>query len=182
MIYDPSSKLSGDSINRLSDYLALCRIDVLVRNRNIRPTHRVDQPGKAGQVSTLTVRSINARNSEYHLVVDRSATIGNKSFTLRLKDELRKQKGLNLPSLTNAGMITLQKGNQDIERLPLYEASRSDNFANSRESKWSFCLVFNKQDIWVKQFLILISKQRLQVDYVIAVNQGQIQHYKCCKS
>lgn len=182
MIYDHSSNLSGESITRLSDYLSLCKIDVLVRNRVNRPTHRVDQPGIAGQVSTLTVHSNIARSNVYHLVVDHSTTIGNRSFTLQLKDELRKQKGLSLSSLTNAGMVTLQKGNQDIERLPLYEALISDNFANSCKIKRSVCLAFNKQDTWVKQLLILISEQRLQVDYLLVVNQGQIRYYQCRKS
>jgi len=182
MIYDHSSKMSGPSVSRLSGYLSLCRIDVLVRNRYIRPTHRVVQPGKAGKVSTHTLRSSNARKDCYRIRYDKSYLKYDKNFTLQLKGELRKQLNWNLTSLTNAGTIILQKDNQDIYEIPCYRGLESDNFAQQLQSNWSFCLVSNVQDQWVNWLLNYFQYQQVQFDYLIVINNGQIRLFNSRKS
>jgi hypothetical protein len=177
MIYDPSSRFSGTSVSRLSDYLSLCKIDILVRNREkSRPSCRVDQPGKAGQARTITKSSNNyTRVPVYNLTFRDSKVIGNLKFTLRLKSEMSKQMKLDISSLTEAGSVILQKDNMDLEKFPRYEViSYSDNFANSRKIKWSCCLVRDKNQQWVDAFLSLIKENRFQVDKVIIINQGVI--------
>lgn len=182
MIYDHSNKMSGLSVSRLSNYLSLCKIDVLVRNRNIRPTHRVVRPGKAGQVSTHTLRSSYARKDCYKVKYDKSYFKYNKNFTLQLKGELRKQLNWNFTSLTNAGTIILQKDNQDIYEIPCYRGLKSDNFAHQLQSNWSFCLVSNVQERWVNWLLNYLQNQQVQFDYLLVIDNGRIRLYKSRKS
>lgn len=183
MIYDPSSRLRGTSISRLSDYLSLCKIDVLVRNRELsRPSCRVDQPGKAGQARTITKSSKSyTRVPVYKVTYRDSKVIGNLQFTLRLKSEMSKQMRLVISSLTEAGSVILQKDNMDIEKFPRFEViSYSDNFANSRKVKWSCCLVKDKNQQWVNAFCNQIQKDRLQVNKIILINQGVIRYINIC--
>lgn len=181
MIIDHSCMLRGDSISRMSEYLSLCKIDCLVRKvDNSTPSHRVDQPSKVGQVGTIA--KPNSRSApSIDIAIDYERRYGNRALTISIKNELIKS-GLNVVSLTEAGTVTLQQGNRELESLPLYTMILyADNFAKQERKAWRVCLVGNRQDEWVNAFLDLSKRTRLQADYLINISESQIRYHKIPK-
>ena len=183
MIIDQSRIMCGTSVSRMSEYLSLCKIDCLVRKVDYStPSRRVDQPSKVGQAGTMARPNQKAR-PRYTLRVDYTRKMGSRGRTLSIKNELGNKSGLLIESLTEAGTVILQQDGTDLELLPLYAvASCADNFAKTERKEWTFCLVVNKQEQWVKAFLTLLGRTRLQSDYVINIRQGQIRYYRVPKS
>jgi len=179
---DHSDIVSGISVSRLSKYLSRCKIEILVRNRNIRPSRLAVHPGNAGRLGTYANQSSYTPNSCYSLRYDSSYFKYDRDFTLQLKGELRKQLNWNFSSLTNAGTIILQKDNQDIYEIPCYRGLESDNFANSCKSEWSFCLVSNIQDRWVNWLLNYFQYRQVHFDYLLVINESQIRLFHSRKS
>lgn len=185
MIYNRSNMRYSYSVSKLSDYLTLCKLDILVRNReDSRPHVRGDQPSKVGKPMTNTERANITQTPGYHIEVDFSTKIGNRNITLRLKNELSKQMRLSIISLTEAGIVILQQDNKDLCRMSLYSCiyQYADNFANSRTSQRKFCLVGNQQENWVNSLVSLISRERQQVDGIIIIYDGLIRYYPIPKS
>lgn len=179
---DHSDIVSGLSVSRLSKYLSRCKIEIMVRNRKIRPSRLEVHPDNAGRTGTYANQSLYTQKSCYSLRYDSSYLKYDKSFTLQLKGELRKQLNWNLSSLTNAGTIILQKDNQDIYEIPCYRGLESVHFANSCKSDWSFCLVSNIQDRWVNWLLNYFQYQQVHFDYLLVINKGQIRLFHSRKS
>jgi hypothetical protein len=177
MIIDQSGIFCGTSSRRMFDYLTLCKVDVLIRNmEQSMPSRRVDQPSKVGQAGTIS-RPVNPVRSITRIKVDYTLKTGNRDQTLSIKREMAKQSGLYVESLSEVGTAILQQDSRDLEYLPLYRVvSSADNFANKERKEWMFCLVLNKQDTWVNAFADLSVKSRLQVDYLMLVNYGQIRY------
>jgi hypothetical protein len=179
VIYNQSSMRYGISVAKLSDYLSLCKIDILVRNRVLpRPQRHIDQPSKVGKPMTITEIARAAESQCYHVKIDYSIKTGNREFTLRLKSEMSKQMKLKILSLTMAGTVILQQGNKELWRSGLYTcvSQSADNFANSRKSQWRFCLVVNQQENWVNALLDLLRRDRQQVDGIISIYQGMVRY------
>lgn len=182
MITDQSGMLHGISIARLSKYLSLCKIDCLVRKAEVSaPSHRVDQPSKVGQVGTITVPSHAVQHS-YALKISNDLKIGNKNRTLYIKKVLNHQLKLKIESLSEAGTVILQQDNMDIGQFSIFRIVSYADFALKQRKEWKFCLVCNKQENWVKTFLALAGRSRLQVDYLMVINQGCIWYFQIPKS
>jgi hypothetical protein len=181
MIYNRSSKFGGPSVQRLFDYLQLCRVDISIRDIELisKSTVALDQPDKAGSYET-NARVNHTQSLPITAILDHSKKNGSREFTLRLKAELSKQMKLNILSLTEAGICTFQQGNRRLEELHFYNVTSRyvDNFANSRESQWNFCLAFNKPELWVTRCLDILASTSCNVDYIILINCGRIHYFK----
>lgn len=183
MIIDQSRMIRGTSVSRMSKYLSLCKIDCLVRKVDkSTPSRRVDQPSKVGQAGTMA-RPDQTAKPRYCLKIDNNLKLGNRRRTLQLKSELGRQSRFIIESLSEVGTVILQQDGRNLESLSLYTVtSCADNFAKSKRKEWTFCLVVNKQEQWVKNFLELSKRYRRMFDAVICVNHGQIRCLTASKS
>lgn len=182
MIIDLSCSLSGTSVSRLSDYLSLCKIDVLVRNAaDAAPSRRVDQPSKVGQAGTIT-SPIPLAKSCCFTWVDFDSGLISDTLTHFFCKLVREQSGLNIKSLSGAGTIIIQHNNGDLEWIPLYTVYQcADNFATKRKAR-KIALAFDKQDVWVQAFLELSGSIQFHLDYLMVIYQNQIRSYKASNS
>lgn len=178
MVTDQSGLFCGESSRRMFKYLTLCKVDMLIRKtEDSVPSCRVDQPGKAGQARTITQPS-NLVKSTRKLRLDHNLKTGSRDQTLNIKREMARQSGMNIQSLSEVGTVILQQDNTDLVYLPVYQVTHFvDNFANQCK-EWKFCLILNRQESWVSAFYDLCVENRLQVDYLMVVNYGQIMYYK----
>lgn len=181
MIRDPGRILSSLSISRMSEYLSLCKIDCLVRKVEFStPSRRVDQPSKVGQAGTMAKSHQRTRPS-YRILINYDQKLGNRRFTLFLKNELSAYLGIDIKSLEEVGSITLRQGNADLLSVPLYSATSVATTLHQSAKKWTFCLAHNVQNNWVNVLLNYLARNRQGPDYLFDWRENQIQYRKIRK-
>lgn len=152
------SNLSGinlaDSIARLSNYLSLYKIEMLIEDRH--GTLSSDSSAtfsrvKGERLNTGYVSSITREHCRY----DMNFNIYDNKFAASLYPRLNQCFKTSIIRLEVAGILSLFRDRRSLVDIQVFQAwsIRNNSFALNSKAQWKFCLVDSKQAQWVDDLM-----------------------------